>query len=137
MNLYFSYTPSNYNLNFFLLVSQQVMWRYPTVLSQCDVASLGYASSTSFGSPSTAQGSTTLDRKRIYANPSAYPNTNPKRKYVFGLTKWRHFSIKCNDTAAQWLMMCCALVQCLVFHRRCPVSRSDLNGHVEIKVPLR
>jgi len=21
-----------------------------------------------------------------------------KRNYVFGLTKWRHFSIKCNDT---------------------------------------
>jgi len=24
-------------------------------------------------------GSSTLDRKRIYANPSAYPNSNPNR----------------------------------------------------------
>jgi len=59
----------------------------------------------------------TFDGKRIYANPSSYPNSNPntnpnsnpngcrpkaslplKRNYVFGLTKWRHFLIKCNDT---------------------------------------
>jgi len=54
-------------------------------------------------------GSTTLDRKRIYANPSSYPNPNSnsnktltltltlKRNYVFELTKC-HLSIKCNDT---------------------------------------
>jgi len=60
----------------------------------------------------------TFDWKRIYANPSSYPNpnsnskpnTNPnsnsyltlslKRNYVFGLTKWRHISIKCTDTIA-------------------------------------
>jgi len=29
---------------------------------------------------SVSDGSTTLDRKRIYANPSSYPNTNPNPK---------------------------------------------------------
>jgi len=28
-------------------------------------------------------GSTTLDRKRIYANPSSYPNPNPKAQLRF------------------------------------------------------
>jgi len=46
----------------------------------------------------------TFDQKRIYANPSSYPNpitltltltlTLTKRNNVFGLTKWRHFSIE-------------------------------------------
>jgi len=52
----------------------------------------------------------TFDRKRIYANPSFYPNSNsnpnpnfnpnpnPKAQLYFGLTKLHHFSIKCTDT---------------------------------------
>jgi len=51
----------------------------------------------------------TFDRKRIYVNLTSYPNPNSnpsltltltlslKRNFVFGLTKWRHFSIKCTD----------------------------------------
>jgi len=48
----------------------------------------------------------TIDRKRIYANSSSsltltltlILTLTLKRNYVFGLTKCRHFSIKCNDT---------------------------------------
>jgi len=46
-------------------------------------------------------GSTTLDRKRIYANPSSYSNRNlnPKAQLCFRTDKMTSFSIKCTDTA--------------------------------------
>jgi len=57
-------------------------------------------------------GSTTLDRKRIFTLIPALTLTltltltliltlTLKRNYDFELTKWRHFAIKCNDTVTQ------------------------------------
>jgi len=51
-----------------------------------------------------------LIKNVFYANPSAFPNSNlntspnsnpnpnPEAQLCFRTTKWRHFSIKCNDT---------------------------------------
>jgi len=47
-------------------------------------------------------GSTTLARKRIYANFRSYPNSKPnsplKAQLCFQTDERRHFSIKCIDT---------------------------------------
>jgi len=61
-----------------------------------------------------------FDRKRIYANPSSYPTLTLtltlllKRNNVFGLTKWRRFSIKCTDTAESSGGVLCLFV-CFIF----------------------
>jgi len=55
----------------------------------------------------------TFDRKRIYANPSFYLNSNPdcntnpnpKAQLCY---EWRHFSIKCTDS----IFTICNALQC-------------------------
>jgi len=67
-------------------------------------------------------GSTTLDRKRMYANPSSYPNSNcnlnPNVQLCFRTDEMTSFFDQVHDTFQWWCILFCALQCCSITNCR-------------------